>query len=100
MLLNGKNAGKLWDPANLVLKCESAIIIASEQQKSNKMHRLVGSQVCSYQTVEGFFCQRVVFSFLFLKIQETTGPVYGNALILKWIISVLCTGSLSEFTFQ
>lgn len=36
VLLGGKNAGKLWDPENLALKCECAIITGSEEQEKQQ----------------------------------------------------------------
>ncbi len=62
LLLDGKNAGKLWDAENIAFKCESAIIIGSEQQKSNKMQRL------------GAGARDTVIK----KIQETPRLVYGT----------------------
>lgn len=80
LLLGGKNARKLWDPKNLALKCEGAIIIGSERQNSNKKHKLERSQRSSYQTA--------------------TQLAHGSKLTLKGIINAACMGSLSEFNIQ
>lgn len=55
--LDGKNAAKLWDPENLALKCESAVIIESKEHKKETKHT-GWRDVKAKQLLEGSSCQR------------------------------------------
>lgn len=61
MLLNGKNAGKLWDPENLTLKCKSVIIIGVRTAEKQQNAHAGGKPNKLLSNSGGLFLPKVLF---------------------------------------
>lgn len=70
LLLGGKNAGKLWDPKNLALKCESAIITGSEQQQKAQAGAKPKTQLSNSHSIMNAVCTGSLSEF-YIQLSET-----------------------------